>query len=153
MKKFLLLIFLLLTQSCITTKALDNANTSSKDGYYVTTYSAFGPPQIASKLLGREVWQWDDADNHKPIKFDIKVIVYRNIDLELIKSKYPVLPHKKQDYRYVEYETAVSFLDDEISALKSELKTASDPSEIGILYIFPLQLQETVIAIERALRQ
>jgi hypothetical protein len=154
MKKFLFIFFLiLLTQSCISTKAVHNTNSSSKNGYYITTYSAFGPPQIASKLLGRQVWQWDDVDNHKPIKFDIKVVIYRNIDLELIKTKFPVLPHKKQDYRYVEYEAAVSFLDYEISALNSELKTANDPSEIGILYIYPLQLQETVIAIERALRK
>jgi pyrroloquinoline quinone (PQQ) biosynthesis protein C len=40
----------------------------------------------------------------------VKVVVYRKIPLKEVERRYPVI-ERKQDYRYLEYQTALDHLD------------------------------------------
>ncbi len=93
----------------------------------VLPYKAFGPGEDTLPLLGVYHWQWPDPDNRprRPMQYDIKVVVYRGVSLQNIQLQFPVLPEKKQDYRYLEYETAISFLDQRIKDLNAEISIPS----------------------------
>lgn len=56
-------------------------------------------------------WQWQEHGDSHQKTYDIKVVVYRNISLDEVKKKYPVVPEQLKDYRYAEYSKAVSYLD------------------------------------------
>ena len=96
----------------------------------VLKYADFGPPSSSFTLLGSEWYQWNSQgpDNPKD-EDDVRVVVYRNIDLETVKKTYPVL-EGKHDYRYVEYSEAMSFLEKQLGELKAE--TDMDPSSIKL---------------------
>jgi len=78
-------------------------------------YKAFGPQVIAHKVIGNEWWQWDAHGAPDPtMTYDVKVVVYRNIDLASVKKKYPVNKVQLKDYRYLEYSQSISYLDKHI---------------------------------------
>lgn len=77
-------------------------------------YSDFGPQVIASEIIGKEWWQWQSHGESRPIEYNIKVVVYRDISLEKVKAFYPVNPGKNKDYRYVEYQKTLNFLEEKI---------------------------------------
>lgn len=81
----------------------------------VFQYDDFGPQSAADKILGRQWWQWQSHGDSRPRKYDIKVVVYKGISLQEVKRLYPVLPEKKQDFRYVEYQLALDYLDKNIT--------------------------------------
>ena len=76
----------------------------------VMQYHDFGPPSVCYERLGLDKYQWisdvDDPHRH----FDIKIVVYRDIALDDIKTIYPVKPEANQDFRYVEYQSALKLL-------------------------------------------
>lgn len=75
------------------------------------TYEDFGPSVMASNLLGQEWWQWQsEGDGNPATHYPVKVIVYWDIPLDKVKQAYPVVPEKRQDYRYVERKKALDFL-------------------------------------------
>lgn len=80
----------------------------------VFNYKDFGPQVIASEVIGMEWWQWQPHGESRPTQYDVKVVVYRNVALGHVKKKYPVVSEKKEDYRYLEYDTAINYLDDKI---------------------------------------
>ena len=81
----------------------------------VLVYDDFGPQIIAHDLIGMQNWQWDtESDGNPNAALDIKVIVYRGVSLEQVKSQFPVSAEIKQDFRYVEYTKAMSFLNHHI---------------------------------------
>ena len=81
----------------------------------ILQYDDFGPQAAAWELIGMQWWQWDSHGDSDPnTKYDIKVIVYRDIPLANIKKLYPVIKEKKQDYRYLEYAKAIDYLNDNI---------------------------------------
>jgi len=85
----------------------------------ILNFSDFGPPSMSYHLLGQEWWQWEAHGDSKPGKYyDVKVIVYRNTPLDKVKKAYPVIREKNRDYRYLEYDEALNYLDDEIIYLK-----------------------------------
>jgi len=60
-------------------------------------------------------WQWDPHGEPQPdSQCDIKVVVYRGISLAQAQEAFPVLEEKEQDYRYLSYANAVSYLSDSI---------------------------------------
>lgn len=87
--------------------------------YIELTYKDFGPPSLAEALLGSDYWQWDNHGDSRPREYPIGVIVYRHIDLNAIEQKFPVVEEKSRDYRYVEYEQAITFLNDALKDLEA----------------------------------
>lgn len=93
------------------------ACTSSNDQGTVTLdYKAFGPQVISYELIGNEWWQWDAHGAPDPaVTYDIKVVVYRNIDLASVKEKFPIDEKQQKDYRYLAYQQAIEYLDQHIN--------------------------------------
>lgn len=91
----------------------------SQHQYMILNYKDFGPPALASELIGNDYWQWDSHGDSRPRDYPISVVVYRNIDLQKIKNLYPVIKEEEQDYRYVEYQIAMGYLDSSIEELRS----------------------------------
>jgi hypothetical protein len=119
---------------------------------FVTDYADFGPPQLSDNLLGEKHWQWDDPENHKPVTYKIKVVVYRDVDIQSVKKSFPVIPEIKQDYRYVQYKDAQNYFDNELNKFQQEMTTYDSPCDVGTMYIYPLTLYKTALAMERKLR-
>lgn len=91
--------------------------TNAKDQNTMTLhYKDFGPQVIAHALIGNEWWQWENngAPDPKTV-YDITVIVYRNIDLGVVKKQFPVDAERQKDYRYLEYKQSISYLDKHIN--------------------------------------
>jgi hypothetical protein len=59
-------------------------------------------------------WQWQSHGDSRPRKYDIKVVVYRDVPLDEVKQKYPVIKEELKDFRYVPYDEAIQYLDDMI---------------------------------------
>jgi len=83
-------------------------------------YSDFGPPSSSYELLGAEWHQWNSQGSDDPNgRDDVKVVIYRNIDLPTVKRTYPIFKGKS-DYRYIEYSEAMDFLEKRIEELKAD---------------------------------
>ncbi len=124
MKKNLILICCIVLFSC--------SHNADRRQYTRLTYKDFGPPSLAYELIGSDYWQWNDHGDSRPKDYPIAVIVYRDIDLQKIKTLYPVVKEKKQDYRYVTYKKAVDFLNKSIEELQ-KYKDDIPPKLIGTL--------------------
>ena len=86
----------------------------------VLKYLDFGPQVFSYTLIGFERYQWDCSGCGTPDQHDdIKVVVYRNIELSEVKIRYPVI-ERVSDYRYVEYNNALTFLENTINFLDDE---------------------------------
>jgi|SRR5215813_8187187 len=86
---------------------------------FVMKYSDFGPPSSSYELLGSEWSQWNSQGSDDPnARDDVKVVIYRNIDLTTVKKTYPIFAGKS-DYRYIEYREAMDFLEKRIEELKA----------------------------------
>ena len=123
----------------------------NSDGIFIADYSDFGPPQLTKELLGDKWWQWDDPENYKPVAYDVKVVVYRNIDIEAVKQAFPVVPNLKQDYRYIKYKDAAEYFSNKLSEFEKEMRTYDNPSDLGSMCVFPLELYKTALAMEKKL--
>src|SRR5262245_18360483 len=70
-------------------------NRSNFPNSFVMKYSDFGPPSSSYDLLGEEWYQWNSQGLDDPgVQDDVKVVIYRNIDLATVKKTYPVLAAK-----------------------------------------------------------
>jgi len=68
----------------------------------VLAYDDFGPPSMSYRLQIGNAWnQWKNEGHALPDDVDIKVVVYRNIQLEEVKKEFPVITGKS-DYRYLD---------------------------------------------------
>ncbi len=103
MLRLFYLIFLSLLLSCTTNQA--SSNTA------LFKYEEFGPPVVASEILGMDWWQWQTNGDPRPRKYDIKVVVYQGVNIDEVKKRFPVNPSLSHDYRYVEYSVAIDYLD------------------------------------------
>jgi hypothetical protein len=73
---------------------------------------------VAYETIGYQWYQWNSSGDSDPDKTcDIKVVVYWNESVDVIKEKYPVDPKGKEDYRYLTYEAAVKYLDAAIAEM------------------------------------
>jgi hypothetical protein len=92
----------------------------------VLPYSNFGPQVLAHELVGYEWYQWNSHGASDPhTKYDVKVIVYKNIPLKEVQKLYPVNKDKKKDYRYVEYNDALKYFNRHIKEFEDLEKTDS----------------------------
>lgn len=78
-----------------------------------------------------EWWQWQDHGNSIPQNDAIKVIVYKGVPEETVRQKFPVNPEKQVDYRYVEYLSALQYLDkkideDVVASVTDQLKNTRE---------------------------
>ncbi|WP_431689169.1 hypothetical protein [Hahella sp. NBU794] len=94
--------------------------TSTKQHYIDLTYSDFGPPSLATDLLGSEWWQWNPHGDPRPRHYNVHVIVYRNMTESDIRKHFPIDEATEKDYRYLPYTTAINYLDTNITALASD---------------------------------
>jgi hypothetical protein len=78
-------------------------------------YSDFGPQVIASEVVGMEWWQWQPHGDPRPRPYPIKVAVFRDMSLDDVKKQFPVDEARELDYRYLQYETAMRYLDAKIT--------------------------------------
>jgi hypothetical protein len=94
----------------------------------VLDYSDFGPQAMAYELIGFQWWQWEKPCCSEPDTiYNIKVVVYKDIPLNEAQALFPVNPEQQQDYRYLEYSKALTYLnqhiqDDEMPSLLTTLK-------------------------------
>jgi hypothetical protein len=85
--------------------------TASKSNSAVFNYADFGPQVASYEVIGFEWYQWDHHGSSNPHeRYNIKIVVYRDISLKQIQQKYPVVVGK-QDYRYLEYSMAIKHLE------------------------------------------
>lgn len=79
-------------------------------GTVVLSYQELGPSVVVYELIGSEWYQWNSHGGSDPTEIDdVKVVVYRNVSLDKVKAMYPVVTGK-QDYRYLDYEAAIKYL-------------------------------------------
>ena len=91
---------------------------SEEDKFIELNYLDFGPQILAWETIGMNWWQWQATGGSDPDKFyDIKVIVYRDISKAQVEAKFAVDPQQNQDFRYLHYTAAVSYLTEKISEL------------------------------------
>ena len=97
-------------------KSIQSNNQKAKaSNIVVMDYHDFGPPSMSFELLGQSWWRWETSGSPDPSdKYSIKVVVYSNLTLAYINSKYPILPDRKQDYRYVIVNQAIQYLNKNI---------------------------------------
>lgn len=142
-------IFLLF--GCITLWSCANGVRIVKENTLVLQYQDFGPEAMAGELLGPERWPWAKEHYSTPQQFDIHVVVYRDVKLETVKKAYPVDEHSNQDYRYIEYTTAIQWHEDQLSKFTDQL--SKDEGDKDYAFFFIRELYKNVLKIERALRK
>ena len=82
----------------------------------VLDYEDFGPQAASWELLGSKWWQWwPHGDSDPATRYVVKVVVYKDVPLDKVKERYPVWREENQDYRYVAYDTAIEYLDNQIA--------------------------------------
>jgi hypothetical protein len=91
-------------------------------------YEDFGPPSAAHELIGMDWWQWQDHADSRPRRYDIKVVVYRFMELPQVRRLFPSDPARELDYRYVSYLDAMDYLErmieeNAIESLTSQLQS------------------------------
>ena len=86
----------------------------------VMNYPDFKPSSRAYELLGFESDQRNIQESGNPnSEIEVKVVIYRNVDLATVKQTYPTFGGKP-NYRFVEYGEAIGFLEKQIRELKAE---------------------------------
>ncbi|PYS56854.1 MAG: hypothetical protein DMF74_27555, partial [Acidobacteria bacterium] len=95
-------------------------NRSHFPNSFAMRYSDFGPPSSSYELLGSEWYQWNSQGPDDPNgRDDVKVVIYRNVDLPTVKRTYPIFKGKS-DYRYIEYREVMDFLEKRMEELKAD---------------------------------
>lgn len=80
----------------------------------VLPYGSFGPQAMSYEVLGFEWWQWQPHGDSRPREYDVRVVVYCNASSDEVARLYPVDRQAERDYRYITYDHALSYLDDNI---------------------------------------
>lgn len=81
----------------------------------VLDYSDFGPQAMAYPALGPKKLSWQPQIPLIAGQGEIRVVVYRDIGLEELKTVYKVDQDNFVDYRFIEYEDAIKYLDKRIA--------------------------------------
>lgn len=98
------------------TTLLTSCSGHSPQNVLLLDYKDFGPQIIAREAIGMEWWQWQAHGNSNPAAvYPVKVAVYRDITVTEVEQRYPVKPEHKKDFRYLEYQRALRFLDEKIA--------------------------------------
>ena len=76
---------------------------------------------MSYELIGMAWNQWKSEGHKLPDDVDVKVVVYRGVELEELRKQFPVV-QGKSDYRYLEYARAVQFLQEQVKTVESYKK-------------------------------
>ncbi len=95
--------------------------TQVADQTLVLQYEDFGPTSASYELLGMDWWQWQTHGGSRPKYYDIKVVVYRDLDLQQVRQAFPANPSLELDYRYVAFADAMRYLERMIAENAMEL--------------------------------
>ncbi len=88
----------------------------------VLKYSDFGPQAMAYEALGYEWFQWEATGGPDPSQaYDVRVVVFKDLPLESVKTKYPMDKAKGQDFRYIGYDQALAYLEKNIKEVKPDM--------------------------------
>ncbi len=92
-------------------------------------------------------WQWNPHGDSEPGAADsIQVVVYWDQTLGETMKRYPVIPAKRQDFRYVDYLTAASFMEEAVK----ELKEMESRDAIGSLVELRKKIEKSLTALQTA---
>lgn len=81
-------------------------------------YQDFGPQSMAVDFIGYEIWQWQAQSGGDPsVEYPIGVIVFSKGQDVQAKAKFPVNADAQQDFRYVSYDSTVTYLNKNIKEL------------------------------------
>jgi hypothetical protein len=94
----------------------------------IFSYDDFGPQVTSYELIGYAWNQWKSEGHELPDDVDVKVVVYRGIELEELRKQFPVAKGKS-DYRYLEYRRAFEFLQEQIKAVESYKKEEQEAAD------------------------
>jgi len=112
---FLILAFIL---GAIAFSITLHRNRSHFPNSFVMKYADFGSSGSSDELFGSERFQGNgQRADELSSREDIKVVVYRNVDLATVKRTYPELGGNSV-YHYLEYSQAMDYLDRQIEGLK-----------------------------------
>jgi hypothetical protein len=76
--------------------------------------------------IGMEWNQWKHQPHHDlPDEVEVKVVVYRDVELNEVKKQFPVV-EGKSDYRYFEYARAIQYFQEQIKDVESFKKEEQD---------------------------
>lgn len=126
MKNLITLMLALILVSCTNQKRVNEV---------VLEYQDFGPQVIAYEIIGMEWWQWNEHGDSRPTQYDIRVVVYMNTSLEEIERRYPIIENEKQDFRYLEYQEAIEYLNNKIEENAVPSVTERLKTTLNKLYI------------------
>ena len=100
---------------CLSCSAFAACSQDKAGEILVLSYDNFGPQVIAGEIVGMEWWQWQSHGESRRVDYDVKVVVYRNLRKEVVEKDYPVIPEDEKDFRYLEYDVALAYLDEKIN--------------------------------------
>ena len=79
--------------------------------------------------IGHDWNQWKSEGHPLPDDVDVKVVVYRGIELAEVRKQFLVV-RGQSDHRYVEYARAVSYLQENVQDVESYKRAATEPNEL-----------------------
>lgn len=106
---------------------------------------------MAYELIGYDWNEWKPYGDDSPNDVDIKVVVYRGVELGELRKQFPVVKGKS-DYRYLEYAPAIQFLQEqikEVESYKKEEQQATD-SQASAVKMYE-DLEQTLKKTHRAI--
>jgi len=96
---------------------------------------------MSGQLVGEPWNQWQAGPHDLPeYNVDIKVVIYRGLDLAEVKRRYPIV-RGRSDYRYVEYTRAIEFFEKSIKEAESYKDGDWDPSVVNAFEELAAQLK------------
>ena len=111
----LLLVTIAIFASACTTNNSHTNKAAIKTQTLLFDFEDFGPPSMSFEILGDHWWSWEPSGSPNPNEqYPIRVVVYQDIELETVKNSFPISVSKKNDYRYLNYEQAISYLEKQI---------------------------------------
>jgi len=119
-----------------------SSNNSSQSQMLVLPFSAFGPYTMSGSLLGVGWFQWDSHGDSRPRKYDINIVVYRNISLAEVQNMYPISKEEEIDFRYVTYSDSMVYFEESINEV---LEMHKEGYPIGTLADRLQTLKEQII--------
>ncbi|WP_271784857.1 hypothetical protein [Aquimarina algiphila] len=121
MRTILVIIVLFINLCCRGQSKNQYENFTSTSKTMILNYDDFGPQILAYDFLGFEWWQWDNhRDSDPKTKYDIRVIIYKDVSLEIVKNKYPINRNSKVDFRYASYNGCIEYLDKRIKEFDND---------------------------------
>lgn len=85
----------------------------------VLDYDEFGPSAMSYSLVGYPWWQWlPEGGSNPKARYDIKVVVYKDVPLKRVEAVYPVSENQEKDYRYVTRDDAIQYLDKSLEMVR-----------------------------------